>query len=208
MEQKKSLRDALFPRLEQAPSSALRQVAANCFSRALAHDFVVDGDFVRLYSVFNSDDVRVRQPVIKELQGHIQRSDETARRRIVEAGILPAILQGYTSAKDDLVSFLSTCVLPVLGPAFTQNDGGLTLFPLLTHGEPQIRAATIQALKNALDSRHGNVENLAKACVIETLHPMMVNNDAIRDLWCRILPKVAPVLANRAEIDMLFVSLK
>jgi hypothetical protein len=123
---------------------------------------------------------------------------------------LPAILEAYTASKykDDLVNFLSTCVLPVLGPAFTQNDGGSNLFSLLTHGEPRIRAAAIQGLKNAIVSRHGNMDNVAKACVVETLHPLTGTDDAIRDLWCRFLPVTAPFLASRSEIDILFESLQ
>ena len=164
---------------------------------------MVDSNFPRLFRLLNNDDVRIRQPIIKELHGHIQRSDESARRRIVDAGILPAILDAYTPARDDLVSFLSTSVLPVLGPAFTQKDGGSSLFRLLTYEELRVRAAAIQALKNAIDSRHGNMSNLATACVIETLHPL-ITDEAIRDLWCRILPNIAPLLTNRAEIDILF----
>ena len=158
--------------------------------------------------MFRSEDVHVRQSVIKELQNHIQRSDEVPRRRIVDTGILSEILQAYTPAKDDLVGFLTTCVLPVLGPAFTQNNGGSSLFPLLTDGEPRIRAAAIQALKNAVDSRNGNVKNMANAGVVEIFHSLMVTDEAIRDLWCRMLPKVAPFLSNRVEIDILFESLK
>ena len=198
------LRDTIFLRLDHA-SPLLCQVAADSFSQGLAHDLVVDGDFTRLFSVFRSEDVHVRQSVIKELQNHIQRSDEAARRQIVDAGILPEILQAYTPAKDDLVDFLTTCVLPVLGPAFTQNNGGSSLFPLLTDGEPRIRAAAIQALENAVDS---HVNNMADAGVIEVLHPLMVIDEVIRDMWCHILPKVAPFLSNRVEIDILFDSLK
>lgn len=189
LEQKTCLRDALLPRLGQA-SPLLLEVAATCFSRALAHDLVVDGDFVRLFHIFQIEDVRVRESVITELRSYIQGSDEAARRRLVDAGILPAILQAYTPTKDDLVIFMSTCVLPVLGPSFTQNDGGLTLFPLLEHGDPRIHTAAIQALKNAIDSHHGNMENMAKACVVETLHLWMVTDDAVRDLWCHSSPRL------------------
>ena len=202
MEQRVCLRDTIFLRLDHA-SPLLCQVAADSFSQGLAHDLVVDGDFTRLFSVFRSEDVHVRQSVIKELQNHIQRSDEAARRQIVDAGILPEILRAYTPAKDDLVDFLSTCVLPVLGPAFTQNNGGSSLFPFLTDGEPRIRAAAIQALKNVVDSH-----DMANAGVVEILHPLMVTDEAIRDLWCHILPKMAPFLSNRVEIDILFESLK
>ena len=206
-EQKALLRDVLLPRLDQA-SPLLREVAGNWMSRTLAHDLVVDGDFIRLFCIFESEDIRVREPVTKELRSHIQSSDEAARQRLVEAGIFPAMLQAYTPTKDDLLTFLTTCVLPLLGPAFTQNDGGSTLFPLLMHGEPRIRAAAIQALKNAIHSRHGNVENMAKACAVETLHPLTLKDEAVRDLWCRILPQAAHHLENRVEIDILFESLK
>lgn len=206
-EQKACLRDVLLPRLDNA-SPLLREVAASCLSRTLAHDLVVAGDFTRLFRILQSEDVRIREPIIKGLQGHIQGSEEATRRRLVDAGILPATLQAYTSTKDDILNFISACVLPILGPSFTQNDGGLTLFPLLMHGEPRIRAATIQAFKNAMDSRHGNMENMAKACVIGTLHPLTKTDDAVRDLWCRILPKTVAFLENRVEIDILFGSLK
>ena len=88
------------------------------------------------------------------------------------------------------------------------NNGGSTLFPLLTNEDSRIRAAAIQALKNAEDSRHGNIEKMAKVGIVETLHPLTATDDAFRDLWCRILPKVAPLLANRAEVDILFEDLK
>ena len=209
-EQKAGLRDALLPRLDQA-SPLLCEVAASCFSRSLANDLVVDGDYTRLFRIFQNEDARVREPIIVELRDHIQGSDETARRSLVDAGILPAILLAHTrsnQSKDDLVFFMTTCVLPILGPSFTQNNGGSTLFPLLTNEDSRIRTAAIQALKNAVDSRHGNVENMAKAGIVETLHPLTATDDAIRDLWCRILPNVAPSLTNRTEIDILFEDLK
>jgi hypothetical protein len=209
-EQKAGLRDALLPRLDQA-SPLLCEVAASCFSRSLAYELVVDGDFVQLFRIFQNEDARVREPIIVELRDHIQGSDETARRALVDAGILQAILEAHTRSnqtKDDLLSFMTTCVLPTLGPSFTQNNGGSTLFPLLTNEDSRIRTAAIQALKNAVDSRHGNVENMAKARIVETLHPLTSTDDAIRDLWCRVLPKVAPLLTNRTEVDILFENLK
>ena len=172
---------------------------------------MVDGDFIGLFRIFQNEDARVREPIIVELRDHIQGSDETARRSLVDAGILPAILLAYTRSnqtKDDLLSFMTTCVLPILGPSFTQNNGGSTLFPLLTNEDSRIRTAATQALKNAVDSRHGSVENMSKAGIVETLHPLTVTDDAIRDLWCRILPKVAPLLTNRTEVDILFEDLK
>lgn len=207
MEQKACLRDALLPRLDQA-SPLLREVAANCLSRSLAHDLVTDGNFIQIFRIFHSEDVRVREPIITQLRAYIHESDETARRRLVDARILPAILQAYTPAKDDLLDFMSNCLLPMLGPSFTQDNGGATLFPLLNHDERRLRASAIQALKSAIDSRYGNMENMAKAFVVGALHPLTVSDDVICDLWCRILPKAAPYLANRAEIDILFESLK
>ena len=177
----------------------------------MANDLVVDGDFSQLFRIFQNEDARVREPIIVELRDHIQGSDETDRRSLVDAGILPAILLAYTRSnqtKDDLLSFLTTCVLPTLGPSFTQNNGGSTLFPLLTNEDSRIRTAATQALKNAVDSRHGSVENMAKAGIVETLHPLTAADEAIRDLWCRLLPKVAPLLTNRTEVDILFENLK
>ena len=207
LEQKALLRDALLPGLDQA-SPVLLEVAASCLSRSLGHDLVVDGNFIQIFRILENEDVRVRESMIKELRSHIQGSDEAARKRLVEAGILSVMLHTYTRTKDDLLNLMTTCVLPMLAPAFTQIDGGSTLFPLLTHEEPRIRAATIQALKDVIDSRHGNVEKMAKACVIETLYPLTLTNDAVRDLWCRIILKTVDHLENRAEIDMLFESLK
>ena len=206
-QQKACLRDALLPRLDQA-SSLLREVAASCLSRSLAHDLVVDGDFTRIFRVLRSEDARVRGPIIAEIQAYIQETDEAGRRRLVDARVLPEILQAYTPAKDDLLDFMSGCLLPMLGPSFTQDNGGATLFPLLTHNENRLRVSAIQALRNAIDSRYGNKENMAKAAVIGTLHPLTTSDDVICDLWCRILPKVAPYLTNRAEIDILFESLE
>ena len=209
LEQRAGLRDALLPRLEQA-SPLLCEVAASCFSQSLAHDLVVDSDFIRLFRILKNEDARVREPIIVELRDYIQGSNETARRSLVDAGILPVILPTNTgnNTKDDLMSFMTTCVLPILGPSFTQCNGGSTLFPLLTNEDSRIRIAATQALKNAVDSRHGNVENMAKAGIVEILHPLTANDEAIRDLWCRILLKVAPLLTNRTEVDILFEDLK
>jgi hypothetical protein len=207
-EQKAGLRDALLPRLDQA-SPLLCEVAASCFSRSLAHDLVVNSDFIRLFRILKNEDARVRETIIVELRDHIQGSDERARRSLVDAGILPAILPAHGSqTKDDLLSFMTTCVLPILGPSFTQSNGGSTLFPLLTNEDSRIRSAATQALKNAADSRHGNVGNMAKAGIVETLHPLTATDEVIRDLWCRILPKVAPLLSTRIEVDILFENLK
>ena len=168
---------------------------------------MIDNDFIQIFRILKNEDVRVREPIIVKLRDHIQGSDETARRRLVDADILTAILPANGKIKDDLLSFMTTC-LPILGPSFTQSNGGSTLFPLLTNEDFRIRTAAIHALKNAVDSRHGNVEKMAKAGIIETLHPLTASNEAIRDLWCRILPKVAAYLTNRTEIDVLFDNLK
>lgn len=201
------MRDALLPRLDQA-SPLLREVTAGCLSQSLAHDLVTEGNFMQIFRIFYCEDVRIREPIIAQLRIYIQESDETARRRLVDARVLPAILQAYTPVKDDLLDFMSNCLLPMLGPSFTQDDGGATLFPLLSHDEHRLRVSAIQALKNAIDSRYGNMESMSKAFVVGTLHPLTISDDVIRDLWCRILPKAAPYLTNRAEIDILFESLE
>ena len=206
-EQKADLRDALLPRLDQA--SPLLCEVASYFSKSSAHDLVVDCNLIKLFRILRSEDTRVRELIIIELRDHIQGSDETARRSLVDAGILPAILPAHGNQdKDDLLSFMTTCVLPLLGPSFTQSNGGSTLFPLLTNEDSRIRSAAIQALKNAVDSCHGNVENMAKAEIAETLYPLTATDEAIRDLWCHILPKVASFLTNRTEVDILFENLK
>jgi hypothetical protein len=97
MQQKACLRDALLLRLDQA-SSLLREAAANCLSRSLAHDLVVGGDFIRIFYILHSEDTRLREPIIAERQAYIQESDET-------------ILQAYIPAKVDL---LSGCLFPIL----------------------------------------------------------------------------------------------
>jgi hypothetical protein len=169
---------------------------------------VVGSDFVRLFRILKNEDARLREPIIVELRDHILGSDETARRSLVDAGILSVILSANSNqVKDDLLSFLTTC-LPILGPSFTQSNGGSTLFPLLASRDSRIRTAATRALRNAVDSRHGNIENMAKAGIVETLHLLTATSEAIRDLWCRILPKVAPLLTNRTEVDILFENLK
>ena len=200
------MRKALLPKLEQSP--LLREVAAHCLSHSLADDLVADGDFTQIFKIFHSEDGRLRKPIIVKLRTHIQTSDEMSRGRLVHAKVLPGTLRAYTPAKDDLLEFLSNCLLPLLGPSFTQDDGGATLFPLLEHAEPRLRLSAIQALKNAMDSRYGNMENMAKASIVRILYPLTSANDDIRDLWCRVLPKAAPYLRNRVEIDILFDSLK
>ena len=205
-EDRAKLRHALLPRLSGA-SAALREVAANSLSRTLARDIVKDGDLLQLFRLFENGDPRIRAPVIAELRSFIQASDETVRRRIVDAGILPAILHADLRGKDDLIAFTAGCVLPILGPSFSQNDGGTSIVPLLDHNEPRIRAAAAMALRGGVDSRYGNVENMVKTGIISKLHSTMDGDDNIRDLWCHLLPKAAPFLSVRAEIDILFTSL-
>lgn len=184
----------------------LRDVASNCLSRAIAHDLVVEGDYVQLFCLLDNDDPRIRAPIVTELQKHIQASDEVVRRRIVDADILPATLAAV-NGRDDLILFTADCVLQILGPSFSHNDGGASLLPLLNHNEPRIRTAAAIALRSGIDSRHGNVKNMAQTGMVLTLYSMMNDNDAIRDLWCHLLPKAAPFLSVRAEIDILFENL-
>jgi hypothetical protein len=189
-------------------SAVLHEVASNCLSRTLTRDLVSDGDYIQLFRLFENEDPRIRAPVIAELYTLIQASDETARRRIVDADILPAILRADTHGKDDLALFTADCVLPVLGPSFSQNDGGSSVLPLLDHKDPRIRAAAAVALRSGIDSLHGSVENMAKICMISKLHAKMNEDDVIRNLWCHLLPRAAPFLSIRAEIDILFESLR
>lgn len=71
-EQKAGLRDALLPHLDQA-SLLLSEIAAtsSCISRSLAHDLVVDGDFIRLFRILQNEDARVQGPFIVEIRDHI-----------------------------------------------------------------------------------------------------------------------------------------
>ena len=143
-EQKAGLRDALLPRLDQA-SPLLREVAASCFSRSLAHDLVVDSDFGKLFRILQNDDARVRKPIIAELRDHIQRSDETARRCLVDADILSVILPAHSNqTKDDLLSFMTT-VLPILGPSLLRAtvDQPCSLYLLI-----RTLASVLQLLKH------------------------------------------------------------
>ena len=173
----------------------------------LARDMVKDGDLLQLFRLFENGDPRIRAPVIAELRSLIQAPDETARRRIVDAGILPAILQAGLRGKDDLIAFTADCVLPTLGPSFSQHDGGTSIVSLLDHNEPQIRAAAAVGLRAVVDSRYGNVENMVKSGMISKLYSAMGGDDNIQDLWCHLLPKAAPFLSVRAEVDILFTSL-
>ena len=206
VEDRTRLRHALLPRLNDA-SAAFCEVAANSLSRSLARDIREDGDFFQLFRLFGNGDARIRAPVIAELRSFIQTSDETARRRIVDAGILPGILDADLHGKTDLISFTADSVLPILGPSFSQTDGGIAIIPLLAHNEPRIRLAAAMALRSGVDSRYGNVENMVRTGIILKLHSTMDGDDIVRDLWCHLLPKAAPFLSVRAEIDILFASL-
>lgn len=200
-----SLRHALFLRLNGA-SAVFRETISNCLSRAIAHDLVVEEDYIQLLGLMGNDDPRIRAPVIAELQKHILASDEVVRRRIVDADVLPTTLAS-ANGKEDLIIFIADCILQILGPSFSHNDGGASLLPLLTHSEPRIRTASARALRSGIDSRHGNVKNMAQAGMVRALYSTMNDNDAIRDLWCHLLPKAAPFLSVRTEIDILFESL-
>ena len=206
-EDRTRLRHALLLRLNGA-SAALREVAANSLSLSLAHDIIKDGDFLQLFRLFENGEPRIRAPAITELRSFIQTSDETARRRIVDADILHAILQADFCGKTDLISFTADCVLPILGPSFSQNDGGISIVPLLDHNEPRIRVAAAMALRSGVDSRYGNVENMVRTGIISKLYSAMDGVDIVRDLWCRLISKAAPFMSVRAEIDLLFVSLR
>jgi hypothetical protein len=147
--------------------------------------------------------------LITELGRHIHTSDEAARRILVDAGILHALLHASTNTNttDDLLLFMVHCVLPELGPSFTQSDGGASILPLLRHEESRIRASAATAIRNAAESRHGSLQNLAKSRVISILHSTL-EDDNIRDLWCYVVPKVAPFLSDRDEIEILFHCLR
>jgi hypothetical protein len=205
-EDRTRLRQTLLLRLNGA-SSALREATANCLSRVLARDLVKDEDYLHLFPLFENGDPCIRAPVITELRSFILASDETVRMRIVDADILPAILHADLHGKDDLILFTVECVLPVLGPSFSRKDGGVSIISLLEHDERRICAAAVTALRSGIDSRYGNVENMVKAEIILKLHSMMDGDNTVKDLWCHLLPKAAPFLTVRAEIDILFESL-
>jgi hypothetical protein len=169
---------------------------------------VSDGDYIQLFRLFEHEDPRIRSPSIAELRTHIQASDETARRRIVDANILSAALQADTH-KEDLILFAVDCILPVLGPSFSQSDGGSSVMALLDCRDPRIRTAAATALRSGVDSRYGSVENVTKTGIISKLHLMMDDDDDIfRDLWCHVLPRAAPFLSVQAEIEFVFERLR
>ena len=200
------MRHALLPLLGGA-SAALRDVASRCLKQALARDLVSDADYKQIFDLLDNEDPKIRAPVVSGLQHHIETSAATVQKTLVDAGILNAILQASIDGRDDLVSFTADCMLPVLGPFFTHNDGGAAIIPFLKHEDPRLRAAAVIAIRGGVESRHGNLQHMADARIISLLHSAM-EDDNIRDLWCYILPKTAAFLSNRREIDTLFDSLR
>ena len=197
------MRYALLPLLNGA-TPLLREVASSCLSQALAHDLVAEGEYIQLFRLLEDEDSRIRAPAIAELSHHIQASDETIRGHIVDANILPVIMQAAAPNKDDLISFATNCVLPVLGPSFSRSSGAKSLLPLLRDGEPRIRTAATAALRGAVDSHHGSIQNIVNSGIVSALHAMIDDDDGLRDLWCYVTPKAARFLSVRADIDVLF----
>ena len=199
---RKTLRGALLPLLGAA-SPALIDLASRCLGQALARDLLAEGEYKQAFTLLQHEDYRIGEPVIAALQYYIQSSSAVARRKLADAGVLNALLQALShSNHDGLVTFTVDCVLPTLGPFFTQNDGGGSLTPLLRHENPRIRASAAVAIKNAVDSRHGNLENIANSGIISHLHSS--TDDAnIRDLLCYLIPKIAPFITNAHEIHIL-----
>ena len=196
------LREQLLPRLDTA-SPALREAASDALSRALARDLVSNGDYTTLFRLLDSEDLRIRAPVIAELRRHIQGSDEAVRKRLVDADILPCMVHALRQPKDDLISFTADQVLPILGPSLSQSDGAVGVITLLSHAEPRIRTAATTALRNAVDSQYGCIQKMVATAVVSQLHPLIDSDDAVRELWCYLLPQTAPYLSNRGEIETL-----
>jgi hypothetical protein len=207
-QERRALRQALLPSLSGA-SSAILDLASTCLKHTFARDLIVDGDFQQVFDLLENDQARIRAPLITELERHIYGSNEATRRILVDAGILNAVLRAPAgmNTTDDLLSFVVRCVLPELGPSFTQSDGGASLIPLLKHEESRIRASAATAIRNAVESRHGSLQNLANSRIISILHSTL-EDDNIRDLWCYMLPRVAPFLSSRDEIEILFHCLR
>ncbi|KDR76392.1 hypothetical protein GALMADRAFT_140093 [Galerina marginata CBS 339.88] len=196
-----TLRDALLTRLNGA-SSTFIDVVSRCLSRAIAHDLAKEKKYDTLFMLLQHEDFRIRSPVAAELRVFIQKSDEPTRMSLVAAGLLKAALS--RESYDDLVQLLEECVLPLLGPAFSQSDGGQCIVPLLTHNDIRLRTAALACLRNAVDSPHGSLENITKSGIVTDIHTKIRERESIRDLWCYILPKAAPFLSVRAEIDLVF----
>ena len=178
-------------------------MASNALSRTLAHDLVVNGDYTPLFRLFDNDDPRITTPVIAELRRHIQGSDEAVRRRLVDANILSSVVHALKPLKEDLILFTAEYVLPTLGPSLSQSDGAVGIFPLLSHTDLRIRTAAAIALRNAVDSHQGNVQKMVAMGVVSQLHPLIDDNDSVRELWCHLLPQTAAYLSNQAEIQLL-----
>jgi hypothetical protein len=204
--ERKKLLDALLPLLGGG-STIFLELASNCLEKTLARDLISSGDYKQVFALLANEESIIRRPVISKLQYHIQQSGATVLQSLVDAGILHASLQACKYAMDDLVSFIADCILPILGPFFTQNDGGASVVPLLKHGESRMRAAAATAIRNGVESRHGSLQNIADARIITNLHSTM-EDDAIRDLWCYVLPKTAAFLSNQSEINLLVDGLR
>jgi hypothetical protein len=205
--ERRALREVLLPLLGGA-SSALCGLTAKCLERALARDLMSDGDYKQAFNLLQHQDPRIGEPVISVLRHYIPTSTAIVRTKLVDAGLLDAILQASVNGtRDSLISFTADCVLPVLGPFFTQNDGGGSITPLLKHGDPRIRASAATAIKNGVNSRHGSLENIANAQIISLLRSSM-EDDNVRDLLCYVLPKISPFLTNAREISYVFEDLR
>jgi hypothetical protein len=200
--ERRCLRDALIPLLSSA-TAALRDVASTCLEKSLAHDLISDECYHQVFLLLENEDPRLRMTMISEFQHHIQISGEADHRKLVNAGVLSHILRICGTGKDDLISFTADCVLPVLGPSFTQSDGAASVIPLLMHDDHRIRGAAALSIRKAIESRHSNLQNIANSRILSTLHPMMAEI-TIRDLWCFVLPKIAPFLRRPDEVGLLF----
>jgi hypothetical protein len=201
---RKKLQDALLPTLGGG-SIALHDVASKCLEKTLSRDLIADGNYRQLFCLLENEHTSIRAVVIAKLQYHIQSSGAAARQGLVDAGILDASLQAAKT--DDMILFISDCILPILGPFFTQNDGGASVISLLRHDDPRLLAAAANAIRHGVESHYGNLNNIANAMIISHLHPT-IEDDTIRDLWCYVVPKVAPYLSNQKEINLLVSSLR
>lgn len=203
--ERRTLRDALLPLLGGA-SASLSSAASACLEQSLAHSLISDGEYEQIFGLLGHEDAPIRRPVISALQHHIHASSEATRRILVSAGILKAVMHAYTPGRDDLISFAADCILPVLGPALAQSGGETDVIALLKHDESRIRAAAAASIRNGTESRYGSVQNIADARLISYLHPW-IEDDAIQDLWCYVLPKLAPCILHLDDINLIFDSL-
>jgi hypothetical protein len=152
----------------------------------MAHDLAKEKKYDILFQLLRHEDFRIRSPVAAELRAFIQKSDEPTRIALVAAGILKAALD--RESYDDLILLLEECILPLLGPAFSQHDGGQNIVPLLTHNNIRLRTAASTCLRNAVDSPHGNLQNMTKRGIVTDIHPKIHERESVRDIWCHILP--------------------